>query len=221
MSRTIGRSQAATIGGAPSTAVFAGRSADRGGGWNPLRAWRGFRERHPIFCFIGGVIVLMAAFYAVYMPTWNWGPLERLLTWNLAKHARWSGGALKLLGEDTTVTGTLVSSPRFDMQIVRGCDALEPAALFLAAVIAFPVSFRKKLIGALLGIVLIEATNVVRMVSLYFVGVHWRQHFKMMHEEVWQAGFIVISVSFWALWALWASRNMQPRLSTHDVRSKS
>lgn len=161
----------------------------------------------------------MGLFYAVYMPKWERDPLGKFLSWNLAKHARWSGGVLKALGNDITVSGTLVMSPRFSMQIVRGCDALEPAALFLAAVIAFPVSWRKKLVGALLGVVLIEGTNVIRMVSLYYVGVYWRKYFEMMHMEVWQAGFIVISVTFWAMWALWATR--QPKQEEHtDVAAQ-
>lgn len=191
-------------------------AGNSGPAWSaPFRAVSRFRARRPILCFIGGVILLMGLFYAIYMPQWEWDPLGRFLSWNLAKHARWSGGVLSMLGNDITVSGTLVMSPRFSMQIVRGCDALEPAALFLSAVIAFPVGFRKKLLGALLGIVLIEATNVVRMVTLYYVGVYWRQYFEMMHVEVWQAAFIVISVTFWALWALWATR--PPKETGFDV----
>lgn len=200
-----------------ATTTPGGHSGGSGGSalLAPWRAWRNFRNRHPILCFIGGVVILMGLFYVIYTPKWEWDPVGKFLSWNLAKHARWSGAVLKALGNDITVSGTLVMSPKFSMQIVRGCDALEPAALFLSAVIAFPVSLRKKLIGALLGIVLIETTNVIRMVSLFYVGVHWRKHFEMMHLEVWQAAFIVISVTFWALWALWATR--APKESDSNV----
>ncbi|MEK6675156.1 MAG: archaeosortase/exosortase family protein [Planctomycetota bacterium] len=172
----------------------------------PIRALRRFGKSHPVLKFVLGVIVLMGLFYAIYLPEWEFDPVGKFLSWNLAKHARVSGTVLNLLGREVTVHGTNVSSDRFSMQVVRGCDALEPAALFLAAVFAFPARMRWKLAGAVVGALCIEITNVVRLVSLFFVGVFWRPYFETMHHEVWQAAFIVISVSFFALWALIVTR---------------
>lgn len=166
-------------------------------------------RRRPIATFIGGVIFLMGLFYALYTPQWKFDLIgQYFLPWNLRMHAELSGWALSLLGNDITVYERSVMSPRFSMQIVRGCDALEPTALFLSACLAFPVArFRSKLWGMFVGVLCLEVTNIVRMVTLFYVGVYWPQHFEMMHLEVWQALFIVLAVAYWAAWALWASRS--------------
>ena len=182
---------------------------------------RAFPQRRPITTFICGVCLLMAAFYALYTPKWEFDLIgEYFLPWNLALHAELSGSVLSALGHDITVTGRSVMSPRFSMQIVRGCDALEPTALFLSACLAFPVArFRQKLLGMALGILCLEVTNVVRMVTLFFVGVHWPQNFEMMHLEVWQAVFIALAVAYWAIWAIWASRRPSHRIDEGDARA--
>lgn len=177
--------------------------------WERINDWG---RRHLVLRFILGVVFLMGLFYALYLPKWKYDVVGVFLKWNLAKHAQVTGFVLNAFGSQVTVSppgkdsGPIVRGERFAMEIVRGCDALEPTALFLAAVLAFPAPWKKKLIGMALGILLLEMTNVVRLVSLYYVGVHWRQHFEMIHLEVWQAGFIVISVAYWAAWALWATK---------------
>jgi exosortase family protein XrtM len=177
----------------------------------PFRAVRGFGRRHLVLRFIVGVILLMGAFYALYLPKWEFAPLDNYLRWNLTRHAQACGAVLNGLAEPVDVypDSQTVRSQRLrekGMQIVRGCDALEPAALFLAAVIAFPAGLRRKLLGALVGIAIIELTNVVRMVSLFYVLLHWPEHFKMIHEEIWMSAFIVIAVAYFAVWALWATK---------------
>jgi exosortase/archaeosortase family protein len=192
-------------------------------GRHPWRAVREYARRHIILRFVLGVIVLMGAFYALYLPESEFDVFGGFLRWNLNKHAHASGWVLDVLGNKITVTPSSdgkdpeVRSPDFAMTIVRGCDALEPSALFLAAVIAFPVAFRAKLVGALLGVLCMELTNVVRLVSLFYVGVHWPEHFRMIHEEVWQTAFIVISVVYWAIWALWATRPPRPPVTNAPV----
>jgi exosortase/archaeosortase family protein len=178
----------------------------------PLRWMMSFSRRRPITTFIGGVIVLMGLFYALYTPSWQFDIIgEYFLPWNLRMHAELSGGALRLLGNEITVSDRSVISPRFSMQIVRGCDALEPTALFLSACLAFPVAtFRSKLWGMGVGFLCLEATNIVRLVTLFYVGVYWPKQFEMMHLEVWQALFIVLAVAYWAAWALWASKPPAP-----------
>ena len=180
-----------------------------------FRAARDFLRRHLIFRFVVGVFVLMAGFYALYDLEWKYDIIGgHFLPWNLRMHAEVSGAVLKLLGNEITVIDRSVISPRFSMQIVRGCDALEPLALFLSACLAFPVARRwAKVFGMVLGALCLEVTNVARMVTLFYVGVYHPKYFQMMHLEVWQAVFIVLAVAYWAIWAIWATRQRSARVS--------
>jgi exosortase/archaeosortase family protein len=105
-------------------------------------------------------------------------------------------------------------SPRFSIQIERGCDAVEPSALFVVAVLASPVRFRRKIPPVILGTVFLLVLNVIRIVTLFLTGLHLRSLFDTMHLDVWQAAFIVLAI---LLWAVWASRVARTRARQPDA----
>lgn len=127
------------------------------------------------------------------------------LRWNA--HA--SGALLSIFEDSVTTHGNSISG-RYSLTIERGCDALDPSALFLAGVLAFPSALMAKLPGMLMGTLCLMVLNLVRIVSLYYVGVYIPGWFHIMHVDVWQAAFILIAIVFWVLWALWAIRKDQP-----------
>ena len=120
-----------------------------------------------------------------------------------------SGGLIGFLGQPTSVVDTSVTSPEYSMRIVRGCDAIEPTAAFVAAVLASPVSLWAKIPGILIGTMALVVINVLRLVSLFFIGVYVPSVSDFMHFDFWQAAFIVLAICFWAIWVQWATR---PRL---------
>lgn len=124
------------------------------------------------------------------------------LRWN----AQVSAAILTFLGEDATNQDRTVTSPRCSLLIEQGCDAVQPSALFIAAVLAFPAPIRAKLIGIVTGALLLATTNLVRIISLFFVQLHYPTFFQFMHIEVWQVAFITLAVVLWAVWIRWAGR---------------
>lgn len=121
--------------------------------------------------------------------------------------AKVAGGLLSIFGTDATVTENIIYQGQFRVQVAPGCDALEPSAAFVAAVLASPVAFRLKLPGVLVGTLTILLLNLVRVTSLFLIGIHFRSIFDMMHYDVWQAAFIVLAILFWAIWVQWATRS--------------
>ena len=125
-----------------------------------------------------------------------------------------SAGLLGILGQPTSVADTSINSPDFSMRIVRGCDGIEPTAAFVAAVLASPVSLWAKLPGILIGTMALVVINVVRLVSLFFIGVYVPTVLDFMHFDFWQGAFIVLAICFWAIWVQWATR---PRMEASAV----
>ncbi|UCE61919.1 MAG: hypothetical protein JSU63_09325, partial [Phycisphaerales bacterium] len=72
------------------------------------------------------------------------------------------------------------------MRIVRGCDAIEPVAAFTAAVLASPVSVSFKAWGILVGALALQVINLIRLVTLFFVGVYFPRALDIVHIDVWQ-----------------------------------
>ena len=162
-----------------------------------------FASKKPIFMFVGGFVVLMAAFYGItVIPYLNKKVLPQLQSLN----ARASAGVLNVFREGASAYDTTISSRRYSVNIAHGCDAIEPIGLFLAAVLAFPTALRAKIPGLLIGIALLMLMNLVRIVSLFYTGVYWPAAFDTMHIDVWQPAFIVFSLFFWVTWALWATK---------------
>lgn len=116
--------------------------------------------------------------------------------------------ALRLFGEDASVRGQTLASPRFSVAIFNGCNGLEAILIFVCGVIAFPASWRHRAIGVLLGFVAIQLFNVVRIVALFYTGILMPGWFNASHVFVWQSLAILFAVF---LWLLWVQRDAQSR----------
>jgi exosortase H (IPTLxxWG-CTERM-specific) len=115
--------------------------------------------------------------------------------------ARASGALLGWMGQDVAMRGTVIESPKFSVNIRNGCNGVEALLIFLAAVLAFPASWREKLTGLALGAVAIQAVNLVRVVALFLTGAYYPKLFDTSHTVVWQTIVILCSVLFWIFWA--------------------
>jgi exosortase H (IPTLxxWG-CTERM-specific) len=115
---------------------------------------------------------------------------------------RVSAATLRLLGEPTQASGTLITSRAFIVDVKNGCNGVEAMLLLLAAILAFPATARQRLAGLAFGSVAIQVANLVRVVSLFWLGVHHRDVFELFHAAVWQTALILLSVVFFVLWSL-------------------
>ena len=159
--------------------------------------------KRPIFQFVGLFVILMGAYFAITMID---TVEEDIIPEYMRFYASASAAVMNVFGEGATANGTSVVSRRYSVNILQGCDALAPSALFIAAVLAFPGSFRSKIPGLIAGTLVLAVINLVRIVSLFYTGIYFPKWFETMHVDVWQPAFILLSLTLWVLWALWATR---------------
>jgi len=115
--------------------------------------------------------------------------------------ARVSGAILRLFGESATVSGCVVSSPRFAVTIFNGCNGLITSLIFISGVLAFPSRWPAKLIGVAGGLFAIQVINMVRIVSLFYIGIFFPDLFNDAHTSIWQSVVILAGVGLWIGWA--------------------
>lgn len=115
--------------------------------------------------------------------------------------ARFSGAVLRLFGESATVSGCVVSSPRFAVTIFNGCNGLITSLIFISGVLAFPARWPAKLIGVVGGLAAIQLINMVRIVSLFYIGIYFPALFNDAHIFIWQSIVILAGVGLWIAWA--------------------
>jgi exosortase H (IPTLxxWG-CTERM-specific) len=115
--------------------------------------------------------------------------------------AKVSGIILGLLGEDITINGCVLRSPRFAVTIYNGCNGLITSLIFVSGVLAFPARWSAKVIGFIGGLLAIQAINLVRIISLFYIGIYFPKLFNSSHIFIWQSLVILAGVTLWITWA--------------------
>jgi exosortase H (IPTLxxWG-CTERM-specific) len=144
--------------------------------------------------FLVLLALLLAGSFTLISVSWVNDHLTEPFT---AGVARASGAVLALLGQEVRMEGTVIASPRFAVNIRNGCNGVEAMLIFLAAVLAFPVPWKARLRGLAIGVVAIQAVNLVRVVALFLTGAYLPELFNASHTLVWQTLVILFAVLLW------------------------
>jgi len=112
-----------------------------------------------------------------------------------------AGWLLRRLGVAASATGTIVGTSTFRVAIQNNCNAIYETALFASAVLAYPATWRERAWGIVLGATVLYLVNVVRVLTLIYVGSHFRPYFDASHIYIWQSLFIVFTLGLWLYWA--------------------
>lgn len=121
------------------------------------------------------------------------------------------GGALRLCGEAVQVDGaTLFSVTRPDLAICVAPECLGTglATLYLAVVIAFPATLRRKIAGLAIGWPVLAAFNLARVFVLFLSKVHAPGSFDLLHEEIGSAASLGLTAVLAFIWAAGAVREL-------------
>lgn len=113
-----------------------------------------------------------------------------------------SAAAIRAFDGDARSMGKVIFSERtgFAVSIEAGCNGVEAMLVLLAGILAFPAPWRLKAIGLVIGVVAIQALNLVRIISLYYLGQWNAQWFEWAHLYVWQTLIMLDALIVWLLW---------------------
>ena len=143
--------------------------------------------------FIGVTVVG----FGVVLADWTTGYLlDPLNHWT----AECSGLLVNLFGGNAYVSGNSIGCSLGAVSIAEGCNAVYATIIFLAAIFAFPTSWKKKLIGAGLGSIALFAINLVRIITLLDLSGYNAKLFQEAHLHIWQFAIIIIGGLLWLLW---------------------
>ena len=102
--------------------------------------------------------------------------------------------------------GSMIYAGTKLLEVSFECTALHETGIFLAAVLAMPIAWRRRAPGVLVGLGGVFLLNLIRIAGLAIISGVWPSMFKTAHD-VFMQGFILIMVApLWILWAIWASR---------------
>ncbi len=154
------------------------------------------------------VVVSFVALITLFFTLLTWSPLVKTLdiAWTVARSIAFVSGLMlkgmgAIAGFPVLIDGTNLASGHFRVDVSPACSGVVPTMIYLSAVLAYPSSWRSKLIGAGLGVAIIHSVNLLRVVGLFLVGLFASQYFHDTHVYVAQALVVAIAVATWLYWA--------------------
>jgi len=130
---------------------------------------------------------------------------EHLVKPFIAGLAWMSGMLIRLAGGVAEVSYDIIRNPLngFAIKIANGCSGLEVAILLAAGMLAFPASWHQRALGWIAGVMAIMSLNVVRVISLYYIGQYSRSWFDWAHLYAWDVLIMIDGMVVLFLWIRW------------------
>ena len=123
-------------------------------------------------------------------------------------------GTMSLVGVPCDSDADLVVCASLSsVRIIFECTGAFPIGIFLAAILAFPATWKWKLLGVGLGVPAILAVNVGRLMSLMWVESRFPRAMDWVHVVLWPTLLVLFVVLLWLLWARAAVRGHRARVA--------
>ena len=124
-----------------------------------------------------------------------------------------SHGLIAFCGGHATREAAVLRAPAgFAVEMRDGCNAVNVTILLWAAVLAFPAPWKMKLLGLAAGSAIIQAVNIFRFISLFYLGQYSMTWFDFAHAYLWESLIVLDTmVVFW----YWVTRVLRLGAASH------
>ncbi|WP_300615707.1 exosortase H [Dokdonella sp.] len=159
-------------------------------------------------------VVLFLFFLAVLFGLELLHPVEQHVilpfTAAIAKICVWIVG---LFDADMVAQGKILwsASNGFAISIERGCNGVEAIIILVSAMLAFPAPWKHRLAGIGIGFVAIQSLNLVRIISLFYLGQWSMRWYEWFHLYLWQALIVLDALVVFLVWLRWLPRTRSPQ----------
>jgi archaeosortase B (VPXXXP-CTERM-specific) len=106
---------------------------------------------------------------------------------------------LNCLGLNAGATGTFVLVNGTSFDIIGECTGIFTIIVYTSIILSYPTSLRNKMVG-LIGIPILYAFNVIRLISTVLVGVLIPSMLDFVHTYLWQVFLIIFVVLLFLIW---------------------
>lgn len=148
-------------------------------------------------------VLLFCVLLLVLFSLELWRPVQHLavVPWTHAL-ARLSGAIASCFDPEVIAQGKLLLDRRSGsgVSIEAGCNGVEACLMLVAAMLAFPTGWRHKFKGVVIGIIAVQAVNLLRVISLFYLRRWDAEVFNFAHLYLWQALIMLDVLVVWLLW---------------------
>ena len=144
-------------------------------------------------------VVILAALFAAELTA----PVQTALVvpWTQAL-ARISADLITFFDPHVAVFGNVIQSTTngFALSVRSGCNGVEAAMILIAAMLAFPAPWKHRVIGIVAGLFAVQSLNIIRVISLFYLGQWNMTAFDWAHLYLWPALIMLDVLIVWMIW---------------------
>jgi exosortase H (IPTLxxWG-CTERM-specific) len=124
-----------------------------------------------------------------------------------------SHGLIALCGGHATLNAAILRAPGgFAVEMRDGCNAINVTILLWSAILAFPSTWKMKAAGLLAGSAIIQVINILRFITLFYLGQYSMTWFDFAHSYLWESLIMLDTmVVFW----YWVNRVLRTAAPQH------
>ncbi len=164
-------------------------------------------QNNELIRFAAKALGIFVAWYLVYdlwiLPD---GRVDHALSLHIISVA---GGIMEAFGFEPWYAGRVMGLPGANgIEMVDGCNGLEALGLFVGFVLAYPGPAKARLWFIPLGLFLIYAVNILRLIVLAWTQLSAPGLFDFTHDYSTTAIFYIV---IFAMWVWWANLGDSPR----------
>jgi exosortase H (IPTLxxWG-CTERM-specific) len=111
-------------------------------------------------------------------------------------------GLVRLFGGHAAARENVLVNPAngFSIEVRDTCNASNVTLLLWAAILSFPAPWIQKGKGLAAGTVAIHTLNLVRIISLFYLGQYNTQWFTFAHLYVWESLIMLVTLIVFSVW---------------------
>jgi exosortase/archaeosortase family protein len=141
--------------------------------------------------------IFLGALYLLF----TFGPVyERVVSPYTAFTAWLAAAAGKSLRMAVDVRGNALVSPHSSVNVGQGCDAIDVVSIILAAGLATPAGFTRKISFVVVGIAMVLVLNIARLLSLLYTAALSGTFMEILHIYVWPVILLFACLGLWYYW---------------------
>ncbi len=147
------------------------------------------------------VVAVFVSLLAVLLTVTNFSGDWAAWTWITSGIAATAGAGARLFGIPATVAGNTILLPSRSLLVEPQCTAATLAVVYTALVVAYPVSWKKRLIALAIGLPLLQVANILRLIGVAYASqLLAGDAFYIVHDYLFEFGMMLVVFVMWAVW---------------------
>lgn len=143
--------------------------------------------------FLTVFTLLAAPLYLLVAVGWEGAWLRRRM-------AAASVAGLHVIGVEAVQDGAFIEAGTFLIDVTRDSTGWKSVLALTALIVATPASWRRRINGVALGVVIVAAANVLRIVTTVYASVVHQVPYELLHTVLWRWGLTVVVLGVWLVW---------------------